>query len=259
MTVSSLGQRGLRNSIECTYYFLSVCPETVHFYFASSCLIFYNLCLFFVFFFNDTATPEIYPLPLHDALPISGGRHTARDEERVARQAHVAPPVVGGNAALVAPEPLDALPREVAARGERHHDAPPAPPARQRHRGAGACRAQVPGGQRRRRLERLRIARVDLERHRHGRAFIAHRHPRCSRGEALISSGPRWPRSSSSATSPTRSRRTICARCSRRPAPANRCRSSPTGSPDSHAASGSSPWRAPRTPSGPRSSSTVRN
>src|SRR3712207_7427026 len=23
------------------------------------------------FFFNDTATPEIYPLPLHDALPIS--------------------------------------------------------------------------------------------------------------------------------------------------------------------------------------------
>src|SRR3989339_547180 len=22
------------------------------------------------FFFNDTATPEIYPLPLHDALPI---------------------------------------------------------------------------------------------------------------------------------------------------------------------------------------------
>src|SRR6201993_5655460 len=24
----------------------------------------------FVFFFNDTATPEIYPLSLHDALPI---------------------------------------------------------------------------------------------------------------------------------------------------------------------------------------------
>src|ERR1051326_6983036 len=24
-----------------------------------------------VFFFNDPATPEIYPLPLHDALPIS--------------------------------------------------------------------------------------------------------------------------------------------------------------------------------------------
>src|SRR4028118_1514105 len=28
----------------------------------------------FLFFFNDTATPEIYPLPLHDALPISASR-----------------------------------------------------------------------------------------------------------------------------------------------------------------------------------------
>src|SRR5256885_17268362 len=26
---------------------------------------------FFFFFLNDTATTEIYPLPLHDALPIS--------------------------------------------------------------------------------------------------------------------------------------------------------------------------------------------
>src|SRR2546421_11270277 len=33
-----------------------------------------SLRLFFFFFFNDTATPEIYPLSLHDALPISGGR-----------------------------------------------------------------------------------------------------------------------------------------------------------------------------------------
>ena len=29
------------------------------------------MCLFF-FFFNDTATTEIYTLSLHDALPISG-------------------------------------------------------------------------------------------------------------------------------------------------------------------------------------------
>src|ERR1041384_3193031 len=28
------------------------------------------VCFFFFFFFNDTATTEIYPLPLHDALPI---------------------------------------------------------------------------------------------------------------------------------------------------------------------------------------------
>src|SRR5262249_61811867 len=31
------------------------------------CLV---LCLHISFFFNDTATPDIYPLSLHDALPI---------------------------------------------------------------------------------------------------------------------------------------------------------------------------------------------
>src|SRR5688572_32987225 len=31
-------------------------------------------CLLVFFFFNDTATTEIYTLSLHDALPISGGR-----------------------------------------------------------------------------------------------------------------------------------------------------------------------------------------
>src|SRR3712207_8844682 len=29
--------------------------------------------LFYIFFFNDTATTEIYTLSLHDALPIYGG------------------------------------------------------------------------------------------------------------------------------------------------------------------------------------------
>src|SRR5438309_4691677 len=29
-------------------------------------------CSFFLFFFNDTPTTEIYTLSLHDALPISG-------------------------------------------------------------------------------------------------------------------------------------------------------------------------------------------
>src|SRR3989442_5586784 len=33
-----------------------------------------RLCFFF-FFFNDTATTEIYPLSLHDALPISVDAH----------------------------------------------------------------------------------------------------------------------------------------------------------------------------------------
>src|SRR2546428_13976872 len=31
------------------------------------------LCFFIFFFFNDTATTEIYTLSLHDALPISYG------------------------------------------------------------------------------------------------------------------------------------------------------------------------------------------
>src|SRR5438105_11217703 len=35
--------------------------------------IFYRSYLFFVFFFNDTATTEIYTLSLHDALPIYDG------------------------------------------------------------------------------------------------------------------------------------------------------------------------------------------
>src|SRR2546430_8757970 len=41
------------------------------------------MCLFsflFFFFFNDTATTEIYTLSLHDALPIWADRH-ARDAE----------------------------------------------------------------------------------------------------------------------------------------------------------------------------------
>src|SRR2546422_11721721 len=34
--------------------------------------------LFFLFFFNDTATTEIYTLSLHDALPISSAASTRR-------------------------------------------------------------------------------------------------------------------------------------------------------------------------------------
>src|SRR5437667_11660665 len=33
----------------------------------------YAECKYIVFFFNDTATTEIYTLSLHDALPISSG------------------------------------------------------------------------------------------------------------------------------------------------------------------------------------------
>src|SRR5256885_1817505 len=37
------------------------------------------------FFFNDTATTEIYTLSLHDALPISQRARSAADERRQAR------------------------------------------------------------------------------------------------------------------------------------------------------------------------------
>src|SRR6476469_11216535 len=33
-------------------------------------MFFRSMCVFFFFFFNDTATTEIYTLSLHDALPI---------------------------------------------------------------------------------------------------------------------------------------------------------------------------------------------
>src|SRR2546429_8502422 len=35
------------------------------------CSLIVPIVIPFFFFFNDTATTEIYPLPLHDALPIS--------------------------------------------------------------------------------------------------------------------------------------------------------------------------------------------
>src|SRR5690242_21601477 len=43
------------------------------------------------FFFNDTATTEIYTLSLHDALPISGARRRRRPRRR-GRAAASAPP-----------------------------------------------------------------------------------------------------------------------------------------------------------------------
>src|SRR5256884_6461131 len=42
---------------------------------------------FFFFFFNDTATTEIYTLSLHDALPISSRRRGAPAAPRGARRA----------------------------------------------------------------------------------------------------------------------------------------------------------------------------
>src|SRR3712207_9286063 len=38
--------------------------------------------MFFLFFFNDTATTEIYTLSLHDALPISDNRTVTDNVDR---------------------------------------------------------------------------------------------------------------------------------------------------------------------------------
>src|SRR5436853_7093740 len=46
-----------------------------------------SLPLFFLFFFNDTATTEIYTLSLHDALPISStSTHESRPKATRARE-----------------------------------------------------------------------------------------------------------------------------------------------------------------------------
>src|SRR2546422_4078598 len=39
------------------------------------------MCFFLFFFFNDTATTEIYTLSLHDALPISRQRKRSQGQE----------------------------------------------------------------------------------------------------------------------------------------------------------------------------------
>src|SRR2546429_854591 len=48
----------------------------------SSCL--HCLSTYYFFFFNDTATTEIYTLSLHDALPICARRRRARGERAAA-------------------------------------------------------------------------------------------------------------------------------------------------------------------------------
>src|SRR2546422_4684614 len=63
----------------------------------------------FLFFFNDTATTEIYTLSLHDALPICAARRDrgadVRGRERRARHGVRPAPAVPGRAARGAPQP----------------------------------------------------------------------------------------------------------------------------------------------------------
>src|SRR2546430_13378840 len=71
------------------------------------------LCLFF-FFFNDTATTEIYTLSLHDALPISVGPYTLLRVDR----GRLEPGLPGQFIMLEAPGRL--LPRPMSLRSEEH-------------------------------------------------------------------------------------------------------------------------------------------
>src|SRR6267142_1204211 len=58
------------NVILSTYYYLHVFI-CLSIRFSNTLYVFLSI----FFFFNDTATTEIYTLSLHDALPISGRRH----------------------------------------------------------------------------------------------------------------------------------------------------------------------------------------
>src|SRR2546422_7595910 len=52
---------------------------------------------FLFFFFNDTATTEIYTLSLHDALPISSSSHRPRRAGRALQRRPVPPAGVAGD------------------------------------------------------------------------------------------------------------------------------------------------------------------
>src|SRR5260370_39153364 len=51
-------------------------------------------CYFFIYFFNDTATTEIYTLSLHDALPISLAQPIVADGRIIARRGQTVTGVV---------------------------------------------------------------------------------------------------------------------------------------------------------------------
>src|SRR5882762_6119669 len=57
------------------------------------CIGCYDGCVFFVFFFNDTATTEIYTLSLHDALPIA-----CETEAAASQTPSICPPIASVSA-----------------------------------------------------------------------------------------------------------------------------------------------------------------
>src|SRR6266540_6610130 len=75
-----------------------------------------SLCLICFFFFNDTATTEIYTLSLHDALPIShAGPGTGRGQQHDAGEAPDAQRLAG-------PPGADRRSEEHTSELQSHHD-----------------------------------------------------------------------------------------------------------------------------------------
>src|SRR3712207_7265069 len=72
-----------------------------------------------IFFFNDTATTEIYTLSLHDALPISGDARAVVGHARRGRRDVAAVPRAEGAAAARRPV-LHAVGTGHAGRSEEH-------------------------------------------------------------------------------------------------------------------------------------------
>src|SRR3989442_5793452 len=74
--------------------------------------------MFFFFFFNDTATTEIYPLSLHDALPIL--TEVRRDPLAIGLGALACGAGLGGATRTCRPRPLPRAVRRGAGRPRPH-------------------------------------------------------------------------------------------------------------------------------------------
>src|SRR6266568_5079393 len=92
-------------------------------FWVSNCL----RCYFSFFFFNDTATTEIYTLSLHDALPISAeARPPDKSATSATRLSPLAPPEIHGRS-LLPPPPRSLLQEPPAQRLAPVRSQPPAP------------------------------------------------------------------------------------------------------------------------------------
>src|SRR3712207_9092108 len=83
-------------------------------------MYFYDYVIFILFFFNDTATTEIYTLSLHDALPIFARAHLARARGRLARVRVEVDGLEDGRVVGEVPEAVERVEGARAARSEEH-------------------------------------------------------------------------------------------------------------------------------------------